>query len=249
MKHRFRNSVKDVQTLPGADIDSDHNLLVTKVRTRFKKIIRFQKSRPRWDLERLYAERQRVQNILEEKIGAIECESGNAEVHWKNIKECVLDTITDLVGKVAKRARKPLITQEMISKMDKRRKWKNVNTEEGRGNYRRLRNELKRATEKNPCTEIMEFHRTGRYNLMYMKTKELGSKDTQGIQNIGIEDYQGDRIVDQKKVLKIWENYVTELYDRPNRPETLEVEPEEEVDTDEKVPYILQSQVVKAIKG
>jgi len=25
MKHRFRNSVKDVQTLPGADIDSDHD--------------------------------------------------------------------------------------------------------------------------------------------------------------------------------------------------------------------------------
>jgi hypothetical protein len=34
----------------------------------------------------------------------------------------------------------------MISKMDERRKWKNVNTEEGRKNYRRLRNELKRAT-------------------------------------------------------------------------------------------------------
>jgi len=34
MKHCFRNSVKDVQTLPGADIDSDHNLLVAKVRTR-----------------------------------------------------------------------------------------------------------------------------------------------------------------------------------------------------------------------
>jgi hypothetical protein len=36
----------------------------------------------------------------------------------------------------------------MISKMDGRRKWKNVNTEEGRRNYRRLRNELKRATDK-----------------------------------------------------------------------------------------------------
>ena len=55
MKHCFRNSVKDVQTLPGADIDSDHNLLVAKVRTRLKKIIRFQNSRPRWDLEKLYA--------------------------------------------------------------------------------------------------------------------------------------------------------------------------------------------------
>ena len=70
-----------------------------------------------------------------------------------------------------------------------------------------------------------------------MKTKELGWKETQGIQNIGIEDSQGNRIVDEKQVLKIWENYVTELYDRPNRLDTLEVETKEEVDTDEKGPY------------
>ena len=138
----------------------------------------------------------------------------------------------------------------MIKKMDERRKWKNVNTEEGRRNYRRLRNELKRATEKarkeyleNICNEIMEMQRTGRYDLMYMKTKELGWKETQGIQNIGIEDSQGNRIVDQRHVLKIWENYVTELYDRTNRLETLEDEPEEEVDTDEKSLYILQGEV------
>ena len=79
---------------------------------------------------------------------------------------------------------------------------------------------MKKATEKakreyleNACTEIMEFHRTDRYDLMYMQTKELGWTETQGIQNIGIEDSQGNRIVDQRQVLKIWENYVTELYD------------------------------------
>ena len=198
-------------------------------------------------LEKLYAQRQRVQDTLEGKLCAIECESGNAEVQWKNIKECMLDTISDLVGKVEKRARKPWITQEMISKMDERRKWKNVNNEEGRRNYRRLRNELKRATEtakkeylENICNEIIEFQRTGPYDLMYMKTKELGWNESQGIKSTGIEDSQGNRIVDQRQVLKIWENYVTELYDRPNRPETLEVEPEEEVDTEEKGPYILQ---------
>jgi len=37
----------------------------------------------------------------------------------------------------------------------------------------------------------MEFHRTGRYDLMDMKTKELGWMETQEIQNIGIEDSQG----------------------------------------------------------
>jgi len=141
-----------------------------------------------------------VQDTLVEKLGAIECESGNAEVQWKNIKECVLDTVSVLVGKFEKRARKPWIMQEMISKMDEQRKWKNVNTEEGRRNYRRLRNELKRATEKakkeyieNTCKEIMEFHRTGRYDLRCIKTKELGGKETQGIQNIGFEDSQRNR--------------------------------------------------------
>ena len=49
-------------------------------------------------------------------------------------------------------------------------------------------------------------------------------------------------------MLKIWENYIKELHDRPNRPVTLEVEPEEEEDADEKAPYILQSEVEKAIK-
>ena len=88
-----------------------------------------------------------MQDTLEEKLCATECDSGNVEVQWKNIKECVLDTISDLVGKVEKRARKPWITQEMISKIDERWKWKNVSTEEGKKNYRRLRNELKRATD------------------------------------------------------------------------------------------------------
>ena len=84
VKHQFRNSVKDVQTLSGADIDSDHNLLVAKICTRLKKIIRFHKRRRRWDLEKLYALRQRVQDTLEEKLGAIGCESWNGEVQWNN---------------------------------------------------------------------------------------------------------------------------------------------------------------------
>jgi hypothetical protein len=83
----------------------------------------------------------------------------------------------------------------MISKMDEKRKWKNVNNEEGRKNYGRLRKELKRAMDnarkeylESICDEIIEFQRTGRYDLMHMKTKELGWKENHGIQNIGIED-------------------------------------------------------------
>jgi hypothetical protein len=144
----------------------EHNLLVATICTRLKKIIRFHKRKSRGDLEKLYA-RQVVHDRLEEKFGAIRCESGNVEVQWNNIKKCVLDTVSDLVGKVNRRARKPWITQEMISTMDERRKWKNVNNE-GRKNYRILRNELKRETDKakkeyleSVCNNIIEFQRTG----------------------------------------------------------------------------------------
>jgi hypothetical protein len=72
-----------------------------------------------------------------------------------------------------------------------------------------------------------------------MKTKELGWKETRCIQNIGIEDSQVNRTVEQSQLLKIWENYITELHDRPNRAENLEFECEKEGHTDEKCPYIL----------
>jgi hypothetical protein len=41
-------------------------------------------------------------------------------------------------------------------------------------------------------------------------------------------------IVSKRQVLQMWENYITELYERRNRPENLEVEPAEKVDADEK---------------
>jgi hypothetical protein len=62
-----------------------------------------------------------------------------------------------------------------------------------------------------------------------MKEKELGRKQIQGIENFGIEDSQGSIIANQKKVLKFWENYITELYCRANRPGNLEGETKEEV--------------------
>jgi hypothetical protein len=73
-----------------------------------------------------------VQESLEEKLRAGDCVNRNVEGQWNNIKKCLLDTTSDCVGKVEKRARKPWIKQEMISKMDERRKWKNVNYEERR---------------------------------------------------------------------------------------------------------------------
>jgi hypothetical protein len=49
--------------------------------------------------------------------------------------------MSDLDGKVKRRARKPWITQEIISKMDEQRKWKNVNNIIGDLNINFLKND------------------------------------------------------------------------------------------------------------
>jgi len=46
-----------------------------------------QKRRPQWDLEKLYTQKQRMQDTLKGKLGAIGCDRGNVEVQWNNIKE------------------------------------------------------------------------------------------------------------------------------------------------------------------
>ena len=81
----------------------------------------------------------------------------------KNIKKCALGTLSDLVVKVEKRARKPWITQEMIGTMDERRKWKNVNTEDFKKIYRNLWNEFKKP-QKMPKRNILGTYLTKLWN-------------------------------------------------------------------------------------
>ena len=49
--------------------------------------------------------------------------------------------------------------------------------------------------------------------------KELGWKEKHGIQNTGTKDSKGNIRRDKRKILKIWENYITQLYNQPNRPD------------------------------
>jgi hypothetical protein len=73
-----------VQTLPGAGIFSDSNLLDKKICNSLKKITYFRKEKPRLNVENVYAHREEVKDFLE-KTFAMGCESRNMKVQRKNI--------------------------------------------------------------------------------------------------------------------------------------------------------------------
>ena len=64
--------------------------------------------------------------------------------------------------------------------MNEQRKWKAVNNEEGRKNYRRLNNELRRTTDKaredwwrSQCEELELLDKKGRTDIMYAQIKKI----------------------------------------------------------------------------
>ena len=79
----------------------------------------------------------------------------------------------------------------MISKTYERRKYKNVNNEEGRKHSRKLRDQFQSPDKAKTkylasiCEETLEFPRAGCYDLTHMMTKKLGYEENRGIKNTG----------------------------------------------------------------
>ncbi|XP_026467799.1 craniofacial development protein 2-like [Ctenocephalides felis] len=250
VKNRFRNSVKDVKTFPGADIDSDHNLLTVDIETKLKNIRKMGKRRQRWNLENLRNNKIVVRREMETKFSVIKDREEVVEKDLNEVKSVLLETLENNVGKLEKVAKKPWITQEIIKKMDERRKYKNTDPRM----YRKINNELRRETEKakvkymdKTCNKIMEHQIHGRYYLMFQATKEMNWNDRKSRKTYEIEDDNENRVSDHKKILSVWEKYVEKLYDRKNRPNNIEMEEEKEMGEDDKGPCKLKSEVERAI--
>ncbi|XP_030753190.1 craniofacial development protein 2-like [Sitophilus oryzae] len=101
---RYRNGVLSAKTYPGADVGSDHNPVVARIRMRLKKIVRKFTKKPNMSLLRSEAQRQDVSNKLNEQLGKIQQpnasqtpgleDHNNIENIWKKIKEALQETRT-----------------------------------------------------------------------------------------------------------------------------------------------------------
>ena len=232
VKQRFRNGVKSLQSYPGADIDSDHNLVSMRINVKLKKIVKGKKQM-KWDMDNLKRNEISFQKGTEDNLqyGA----GKSIDEQWKNLKDAILRSGIDNVGyKKGRVARKPWITTEMMNKMEERRKWKNRNTEDGKKRYRQLNNELRRETERakalwweNECKELEDLDRRGRSDLVYAKIGQLTGKNRNSNTNISVKDGKGALLTEPESIRERWKEYIEELYDRNGKPTNEEMEDEQ----------------------
>ena len=154
-------------------------------------------------------------------------------------------------------AKKPWISNEMISKMRERGEWRNRGGDEGKIMYNQLNNELRREAAKakekwweRECGELEELNAKGRTDLVYGRVAKLTWKNKISNRSISVKDKEGNVIDDPSEVREHWRMYIESLYDKDGKPqnEDLKIEEEREVDEDEKGPEILRSEVMAALK-
>lgn len=253
IKQRFRNQVQNCHAYPGADIDSDHNLVMMKSELRFKKLVK--KKKKLWNVDKLKDDKvqEKYEKQITDKIRTIQSTSAINE-GWNNIKIGIKEVAEKVIGNKTLVARKPWITEKIIELIGDRRKLKNKPDKDSQEEYRRLRNiiyrECKRAKERmmeEKCEEIEEKMKKGKTDLAYRLVKENFNERRKYSRNI--RDKKGNLILDEKEIANRWTKYLEELYKGPEL-EQLENEARDQIEIEEeKISREEFDRAIKELKG
>ena len=247
---RFGTSITRTCTYPGADVPSDHVLLMTEIKIKIANLKK-RKQEPVIDYNRLKDENtkskvsEKLNKIITTALIAQTPEETSIDTTWRNIEENMMDTARKEIGYKQKIKKKDWMTDEIMEMFEERRKYKNQGN---RDKYRETQTIIRRAirTAKNKwlreqCEEmeyLQEHH--DEYNL-HKKIKETaGIYRKKILSNIQNEQGQTAEDNDQKKA--IWEQYIGNLF-ADERPQL-----EDNLEGDLSGPSITIEEITRAIK-
>ncbi|KAG8234239.1 hypothetical protein J437_LFUL007746 [Ladona fulva] len=135
------------------------------------------------------------------------------------------------------RAKKPWVTEEMLKKMEERRKYKNK------------RGEQERAIEKwlaEACDDIENLEKKGQYHLMYRKVRAVTSDSRRMKSKMReIEGKDGRIMHKRKEITERWTKYLEDLHCSREKPVDLDLEV---VSPEDRGSSVLKREVEKAIE-
>lgn len=228
---RFRRSLEDVKVIRGADVGSDHHLLLAKIKLHLRN---YQKSgtirQHKFNVNLLKIKEKREEFTVElrnkfEVLTGVENE--DIEEHWSRIKESYTTTCNEVLGRKSFK-HKEWIKQESLKMIDIRRQKKAmVNTsrtrsekEKAREEYSKTAKEVKKSLKRDKEEFIAELAgnaeraaASGQLRTLYELTRNLSGKHRRA--EVPVNDREGNRIPEQEKQMKRWAEYFEELLNRP----------------------------------
>ena len=221
--NRFRSGIKTARTFQGADVGSDHDMVIT-FQTHLKNSRKPTQPRIRFDLEKLND--PTVMSVFRASIGGrfaplatLVDEDADLDSMVTHFNMAVTDTAGELLGK-QRRKRKPLVTPEILDLCDQRRDLKKKRGEpEAAKDYREINRkiwtEMKIAKEswiQGQCQEVEACLRknNSKKAYMYQLVKDL-TTEKQG-KSTTIQDKSVKCLREENEILNRWTEYCSDLY-------------------------------------
>ena len=231
VSRRFRRSLEDVVVRRGADVGSDHHMLMATLKLRLRKYgTRAGTMRTKFQVNLLEADKKgefQLQLRNRFQILADLGEDTEVETHWKKVKEVFTTTCKEVLGE-KKREHKEWISQRSLDLITERRKLKTeVVGSRTRGLkskaqelYRMAAKDAKRSIKKdkeeftNRLAEKAEKAATGGHmRILYQTTKTLAGK--YGKPDVPVKDKDGKTIFGKDDQSKRWVEHFNSLLNRP----------------------------------
>ena len=231
VKKRYRNQVKKAIAYPGADADTDHSLVKATCRLHWKRMQKA-KRKPAWNIEALRQNnvKARFQQEVKKRVEDMG-NTADVECQWQGIKGAITEAAELAIGYATKTPAQPWITPAILEKMDQRAQWKNIKTDEGKTNYRRLKNEIDRDCRKareawytERCKEVEQLENRGRSDLAHRLIRRTAAKK-KGITPRTVQAKDGRQLINAEEKKERWREYVTELYHDDSYEPSASIEP------------------------
>ena len=231
VSHRFKNSIVRCRTHPGADIGSDHNPVIAKIRLKLKRMQKKCERPPNVDLVKLKMEEIQskytveVTNkycILENEQQQNQTVEEDIEAEFSRLKESILHG-NATAPTLQQSRKKPWIGEDILSIMDERKAVKGKDE----AKYAYLNNKIKkkcRIAKENflntKCEEIEELNKKNKTKNLHQEVKILIGKARSSKTRGNIRDRSGTLLFEKEKILNRWEEYIGELFEdqRPEQP-------------------------------
>lgn len=224
ISRKMKASVLDSKTRPGPDADSDHNLVVAKIRLKAHSKKNKQALR-KYAVEKLQDDEHRkaylieTENRFEALVDTITEEQTPNEL-LSNMEKVWRQSAEKIIGYRHTKKDKPWITTETLDLADAKRKAKT--RPEKREEYRMLKRKLqwkiredKKKWIESECQMITENDRLNNSKKVFQQLKRVKQRKFQPKQ-MAINDENGSTLTTPDSVLKRWKQYGERLFARPD---------------------------------
>lgn len=231
---KFRRSMQDVRVRRGADVASDHHLVVAILKLKLKKnweMARPARQRYNTALLRDDNKKQEFRVSLNNKFQVLqdilEEEDGSLESKWEEIKEAVVETCQEVLGP-KKHQHKEWISADSLSKIKKRKEKKMaINNSRTRAEKAKAQEEYTEANKQTKksirddkrkyiddlATAAEAAARENNMKELYDTTKKLAGKYSRPERPV--KDREGKPIVGDEQQRSRWVEHFEELLNRP----------------------------------